>query len=168
MKRLRIFAILLSLTIVLVGCDHPDNVNTMPEKMPDDFNFSVRFGITSKNEVNTFDSTVTKDLVVNGTAKATIRLSEKEMTDIYNQMREIDILRDLKLVARSNCYKTPYSEDFWKVQLNAQAVMFDWSDEACEMTENAEKLKQLRQFILDIVKKKPEYKELPEAEGGYD
>lgn len=52
--------------------------NKMPETMPADFAFSIKFGITSKNEINTFTGTVTKDLVAKGTATTTIAFTKKK------------------------------------------------------------------------------------------
>jgi hypothetical protein len=90
------------------------------------------------------------------------------MIDIYNQMREINILKDLKLVSDSNCRRTPYSEDQWKIQTNGKITSFKWSKENCAITEEAKKLEYLRELVFNIVKNKTEYKRLPEAVGGYD
>ncbi|UQZ32616.1 hypothetical protein C2I18_03010 [Paenibacillus sp. PK3_47] len=69
----------------------------MPLEMPEDFAFSVRFGVKGKNEVNTFEHTVTKDLVSNGTATANLTLTQDELTEIYARMRDINVLGDLQL-----------------------------------------------------------------------
>jgi hypothetical protein len=166
MGNTRFLTLFLVLIIFLVSCNQ--QANTMPEKMPDDFNFSVRYGITSKNEINTFESTVTKDLVTNGTITTDSKLSANEMINIYNQMREINILKDSKLVSDSNCRRTPYSEDQWKINMNGKITSFKWSNENCVITEEAKNLEDLREFVLNIVKNKTEYKRLPEAAGGYD
>ncbi|MCY9659453.1 hypothetical protein P5G65_23375 [Paenibacillus chondroitinus] len=166
MGHYRFVVLFLILLIFLVSCNQ--QANTMLVKMPDDFNFSVRYGITSKNEINTFESTVTKDLVSNGIITTSIKLSENEMTKIYKQMREVNISQDLKLVSKSNCRRTPYSEDQWKIQMNGKITSFIWSEENCVITHDAKKLEDLRKFVFNIVKNKTEYKKLPEAVGGYD
>jgi hypothetical protein len=166
MGNTRFLTSFLVLVIFLVSCNQ--QANTMPEKMPDDFNFSVRYGITSKNEINTFESTVTKDLVTNGTITTNSKLSANEMINIYKQMREINILKDSKLVSESNCRRTPYSKDQWKIKMNGKITSFKWSNENCVITEVAKNLEDLREFVLNIVKNKTEYKRLPEAAGGYD
>lgn len=143
----------------------------MPEAKPEPFNFSVSFGYgtVNKNEINTFNNTVTKDLVMNGTATANLTLTTEEMNDIYDVMREIDVLRELDLDnSDSNCSSTPVNEDHWEIQVDGEQRTFDWSSERCEMTDDANKLKELRNYIFDIVQDKKEYKELPEAAGGYD
>lgn len=112
----------------------------MPEEMPEDFAFSVRFGITGKNEISTFEHMITKDLVSKGAATANLTLAENEMADIYARMREINVMGDMQL---------------------------EWSEKNCEVTADAVKLKELRSYIRELVVTKLEYLELPEAVGGY-
>ncbi|WP_342562070.1 hypothetical protein NST84_20865 [Paenibacillus sp. FSL R7-0345] len=141
----------------------------MPETMPADFAFSVRFGITGKNEINTFNGTVTKDLVTLGTAQADFVFTDSELADIYARLRTINIYRELKLEPdRKNCAKTPFDEEHWQIRLDGEQRSFDWDDENCETTADAEQLKELRSYIFELVKNKQAYLELPEAEGGYD
>ncbi|ULO10285.1 hypothetical protein H1230_10025 [Paenibacillus sp. 19GGS1-52] len=144
---------------------------SMPEVKPDDFAFSIAFGYgtTNKNEINTFEHTVTKDLVTKGTATATLTLTNDEMQLIYERMREINVLKELKLeTASSGCSTTPYSEDRWEVLINGVERNFEWSSEKCELTDDAQQLKELRDYIFERVSTKKEYIELPEAVGGYD
>lgn len=178
----------LLLVMLLAGCRGPDGgkessapsaalsaapsektVHSMPEVMPEDFAFAVRFGITGKNEINTFEHTVTKDLVVKGTATANLTLTDSEIADIYSRMREINVMREMRLEPVSpNCNQTPYDEEHWQIRLNGEEQTLEWSEEKCEITEDAVKLRELRSYIFELVKNKPEYRELPEAEGGYD
>ncbi|WP_078380703.1 hypothetical protein [Sutcliffiella halmapala] len=76
MKKLSLILSLIFLSIGLLGCqqrgkeEELDNeisknvANTTtqntPKGMPSDFNFSTQFGIKKKNEINTFNGTVTK------------------------------------------------------------------------------------------------------------
>ena len=141
----------------------------MAEVMPEDFAFSVRFGITGKNEINTFTHTVTKDLVTQGTAQADLTFTDSEMADIYARLREINLLRELNLEpVRQGCGQTPYDEEHWQIRLGGQELAFDWSEENCEVAEDAKRLKEVRNYIFELVKNKPAYLKLPEAEGGYD
>ncbi|MDF9840580.1 hypothetical protein M2105_001579 [Paenibacillus sp. PastF-1] len=148
---------------------HTSVTGQMPETMPADFAFSVRFGITGKNEINTFNGTVTKDLVVKGTAQAELVLTDSEMADIYARLRTINIYRELKLEPdMKNCAKTPFGEEHWQIRLDGEERSFYWDEENCEITADAEQLKELRSYIFELVKSKPAYLELPEAVGGYD
>ncbi|MFC5652311.1 hypothetical protein ACFPYJ_25005 [Paenibacillus solisilvae] len=147
--------------------------NSMPEEMPDQFDFLVRFGYgeVTKNEVNTYEDTVTKDLVVKGTATADITLTMDEMRSIYKKMREINIMADKELVPAPKvdvCHVTPYSVDSWKITINDETKTFTWSGENCEPTDDAKDLLELRTYIQHLVAGKEAYKALPEPEGGYD
>src|SRR3990172_11203851 len=69
----------------------------MPQRMPDDFNFVLRFGIEagmgSKNVLDTFKGTFTKDLVMAGSVTTKLRLTNKEMQAIYEKMRDVEVWR---------------------------------------------------------------------------
>lgn len=148
---------------------HTSVTGQMPETMPADFAFSVRFGITGKNEINTFNGTVTKDLVTKGTAQAELVLTDSELADIYARLRTIDIYRELKLEPdMKNCEMTPFGEEHWQIRLDGEERSFYWDEENCEITADAEQLKELRSYIFELVRTKPAYLELPEAVGGYD
>ncbi|WP_019909568.1 hypothetical protein [Paenibacillus sp. HW567] len=173
--------ILLSLLIILVlaGCEGAKKSSpisttatpavAMPEQKPADFAFSVRYGVTAKNEINTFNGTVTKDLVSSGTATANLKLTDAEMTDIYNRMRELNVLGELKLeVEDKACAQVPYVEEHWLIQINGEQRPLDWSEEHCQIPSDARKLKELRNVIVELVTSRSEYQALPEAVGGYE
>ena len=70
--------------------------------------------------------------------------------------------------ANSNCSRTPYTEDSWRITVDGETKTFTWSGESCSVTNDAQQLLGLRTFIQRIAAGKDAYKELPEAEGGYD
>jgi hypothetical protein len=93
--------------------------------MPSDFDFLVQFGVQSKNEINTFDNIVIKDLIAEGTALTETSFTEEEMKKIYQKMREINIMESKELVPeKTNCMQTPYGEDKWKIKLNGERKHF--------------------------------------------
>ncbi|NIK78103.1 hypothetical protein FHS15_003241 [Paenibacillus castaneae] len=145
--------------------------NNMQTEMPNDFNFIVRYGYgeAQKNEINTYEHTVTKDLIVKGTATANITFTPEELKSIYEKMREINIMGTKVLApSTSNCGVIPYNEDSWEIRLNGETKSFTWSEKHCELTNDAKQLLELRTYIQHLVEDKEEYKKLPEAEGGYD
>ncbi len=141
----------------------------MPASMPSDFNFSVSYGYgdMTKNVIDSYEDTVTKDLIMNGAATANIALSDDEMREIYAKMREIDIMAAKKLPKKNGCFRTPSNEESWKVTINRETTTFIWTDEYCDMTEDANRLSELRRFIQGIVEDKEAYKALPAAVGAY-
>lgn len=148
-----------------IGIDN--NGDPMPGEMPDDFAFSVAFGVGSKNRVDTFNNRVTKDLISDGTVTIDLELSEEEMTEIYQLMRDINIMNIGQLIPKSDCRLEPHDTDIWRIQVNGEIQEFTWTNQYCELTKDAQELLDLRNQIYFIVKAKDEYKALPEATGGY-
>ncbi|OBZ13157.1 MULTISPECIES: hypothetical protein [Bacillales] len=148
-----------------------NEANKMPKDMPGNFDFMVRFGYgeVNKNEINTFQGTVTKDLIMNGTASAKVTFTLEEKRSIYAKMREINIMGAKELMPASvGCEVVPYSEDSWEINVNGETKIFTWTDKHCEITNDAKQMLELRSFIQQIVEAKEEYKKLPESEGGYE
>lgn len=174
MKRV-LFLILF--TLILAACNQPNEVDvlvsdeqgsnlfSMPEEMPEDFGFSVRYGVGKKNEIDTFNGVVIKDLISNGTAKANITFSDKEMSEIYQKMKEINVLEEKNFT--SNCAIEPNDETDWEIVFNGE-TLFHSITQYCDPTEDAVQFLELRDYVFDKVKSKKEYLKLPEAEGGYE
>lgn len=137
----------------------------MPEQMPEDFNFSIHYGIGKKNVIDTFESIVVKDLIENGTAEVKISFTDEEMSDIYDKMEEINVLGKKKFT--SQCESEPYEETEWTIMLNGERVTH-YIKEYCDPTKDAEQFLSLRNYVVDKIENKEAYKNLPNAKGGYD
>ena len=137
----------------------------MPEQMPEDFGFSIQYGVGKKNEIDTFKGIVIKDLIENGTAEANITFSDEEMSDIYEKMKDINVLEKKNFT--SKCQSEPRMEAKWEITLNGETVIHS-IEEFCDKDSDTEQFLQLQNYVVDIVKVKEEYMKLPEAEGGYD
>lgn len=154
----------------LVGCAQMNfNQTSMQEDMPEDFDFSIQFGINKMNEINTYENSIKKDLIDNGTATASFAFTKEEKQTIYEMMKEIAIIEDKKLKPLlANCHQEPYEEDAWKITMNGKTYRLNVSEEYCELTDDAKELFNLRHKIFRIVRGKGVYKDLPDAVGGYD
>lgn len=179
---------LILLSIGLLGCQQGDKkeelnneiskhvtnstTQNIQKDMPNDFDFSIRFGIQKKNEINTFEGTVTKDLIADGTATTELILTEEEMQDIFKKMQEINITETKEFTPKSLfgtvCMQKPYGEDEWKIIINGETITQLVSGEYCEPTNDAKQLFELRNYVFNIIKSKGEYKSLPESNGGYE
>ncbi|WP_454191045.1 hypothetical protein [Paenibacillus sp. Marseille-Q7038] len=142
----------------------------MPLEMPTDFNFVVSFGYgeVTKNVIDTYMGTVTKDLITQGSATAKVIFTTNELREIYDKMKTIDIMGPKELSKEEGCFKTPSNEDKWKVTVEGETKTFSWTDQNCGMTEDAKQLLELRVYIQHMAQESEAYKSLPEAEGGYD
>lgn len=149
---------------------NPTTLN-MPKVMPSDFDFSIQFGVQKKNEINTFEGTVTKDLIVDGTATTELILTEEEMKDIYEKMLEINIMEPKEFIPEpingTVCMQEPYGEDKWKIIINGETLTHLISGKYCEPTKDGKQLIELKNYVFNIINSKDEYKSLPESNGGY-
>ncbi|MCM3627531.1 hypothetical protein M3194_09140 [Paenibacillus glycanilyticus] len=166
---IRILVVISVAFLFLAGCSQEKEIQ-MPERMPEDFNFSVSFGYgdINKNEINTYNDTVTKDLITKGTATADLTFSDDELQTIYNKMKGINIMGEKQFPVQKSCSQTPSNIDSWKVTVNGETKSLAWTNEYCDMTKDAEQLKELRAYIWHLVESKDNYKALPAAVGGYD
>ncbi|WP_277585235.1 hypothetical protein [Psychrobacillus antarcticus] len=187
MKKLSLILSLIFLSIGLLGCQQNGEENesnnevsknitnsptkNMPKDMPSDFDFSIQFGVQKKNEINTFEGTVTKDLIADGTATTEVILTEEEMKDIYKKMQEINIVETKEFTPEPIngmlCKQQPYEKDKWEIIINGETIKHLISGEDCEPTNDAKQLIELRNYVFNIIKSKGEYKSLPESNGGY-
>ncbi|MDW0118251.1 hypothetical protein QTL97_15060 [Sporosarcina thermotolerans] len=145
------------------------NFEPMPNSIPDDFGFSLQFGITKKNEINTFNGTFTKDLITAGTVTTDLTLTEEEMVSIYEMMKDVKFAGTKHLIPTViDCAIEPYGEDEWEVLVNGEIIRHSVSEAYCKPTDDAKQLIELRDYIFDLIQSKNSYKELPDAEGGYE
>ncbi|MBM7663518.1 hypothetical protein JOC85_004396 [Bacillus mesophilus] len=185
LKNLSLILSLIFLSIGLLGCQqsgkeedlnneisknvNSSNTQNMPKDMPSDFDFSIQFGVQKKNEINTFEGTVTKDLIADGSATTELILTEEEMKDIYEKMQNINIAETKEYTPEPiNCFQEPHGEDEWKIIINGETITHLISGKYCEPTSDAKQLIELRNYVFHIIKSKDEYKSLPESKGGYD
>ncbi|QHW34070.1 hypothetical protein GZH47_26940 [Paenibacillus rhizovicinus] len=173
------------LVVLLSGCGAEEHTNTaatgnperqagvqlneMPSEMPDDFDFKVRYGYGMKDEIDTYENTVTKDLIVKGSATADLVFSDSEMRTIYAKMKAINImqLKELNPI-NPGCGQIPYDQASWTITIAGETKTLTWSGEHCSLTASAKKLLELQTYIAGIVRATDAYKAMPAAEGGYD
>ncbi|QOY38062.1 hypothetical protein AWH56_011270 [Anaerobacillus isosaccharinicus] len=170
MIRISLFLLIL-FSILASGCGFDLDSNAVEsnvQSMPNDFNFSVQFGVNRRNEINTFEDKVTKDLIENGTATTKIALTDEEMAMVYQKMKDIIIIERKELIPKTNCMKEPHEEDEWNIRINGKTITLSISGAYCEPTTDATQLIELRNYVFNIVKNKVEYKELPASKGGYE
>src|SRR5690625_763501 len=113
----------------------------MPEQMPEDFGFSVQYGVGQKNEIDTFNGVVIEDLVEDGTAKADITFTDKEMSEIYEKMKAINVLEEKNFI--SKCESEPSEETEWKITLDGETVTHS-IEEFCKPTYNDDQILELQ------------------------
>ncbi|MFE8699537.1 hypothetical protein ACFYKX_02745 [Cytobacillus sp. FJAT-54145] len=164
-----LFCVLCSFLLISCNTVPQEKLYSMPEEMPESFGFHVKYGIGMKNEINTYEGAVVKDLIAKGTHKTTdIVFTEEEMKNIYEMVRQTEPFSPKYLAQSNSCNQTPYNEFYIEITVENHTTNFHFSEEYCELTDDGKKFKSLIYKIHDLLQEKEEYKQLPQAEGGYD
>lgn len=135
--------------------------------MPNDFAFSLNYGINGKNKIDTFSGVIVKDLITAGEAQAPFEFTEQEKLRIYNKMKEVQIL-GLGKLSNDSCTVEPSKEDIWRIRIMGEEITYQWSGEECAATEDGMDMIELRNYIVDVVESSEVYKKLPERVGAYE
>ena len=157
----------LALTVAfvgMVGC----SAHTSP-----DFNLIFKYGVGAKNELNTFEGTHTRDMIMDPSITVDLSLSKEELDSIYQKMEAIDFFEypdrfsvpippDGRVIM-----VTPYYSYYFKVKYDSKIKELWWEDEIKNENMEADKLRELIKLIRDIIESKEEYKQLPPPRGGY-
>ena len=83
-----IFVMIILLTAGLSGCH---NDHAVDAQIPDDFNFTLSFGINGMSNIDTYNGTFTKDLVSDGTETITFVIPAEKIQEIYNMFEKCKI-----------------------------------------------------------------------------
>ncbi len=136
------------------------------------FNLSLRYGVGAKNELNTFNDTFTKDLILDGTVTTRLVLAQPDFDSIKARLLAIDIFSypdtfvaaqvDTTIVAIS-----PLPEYLLTMKLDGKAKEVFWLEPAITSDPRAVRLREVFSFIRQLIESKPEFKQLPDARGGY-
>lgn len=171
-----LFVLLLLVGLFLIGCNNGMNSEEdgviMPNDMPDDFMFSLKYGVKALNEINTFEQTYTKDLVLDGTVTTELELTKAELRKIYQKMKEIEILDTvLKAVYigedGAETHIEPRSDYYLTVQINEEIYSVEWTNNIHD-EDTRNELARFVNFLHDeIISIKSEYLGLPEPSGSY-
>lgn len=172
LKLITIFSALLIIFISIFGCASVQQP-TDDTKYKSDFNFIFRYGVTMRNELNTFAGTYVKDMVMDPPVITKLCLSEEEGNTIYQKMAEIDFFDypDQFVVqvplGQSRGWVTPCCIYYFKVECDSKVKELWWGDCITNKDEKVDKLRELIKLIISIIESKEEYKRLPPAKGGY-
>ncbi|MEN0642690.1 hypothetical protein MKY91_05895 [Alkalicoccobacillus gibsonii] len=150
----------LLILFIVSGCNQ-----SLPKQMPDDFAFSLKYGVMLANELNIYEHTFTKDLVADGKAETEMILTDEEFSQIYDLFREVDVFKVSK-GSGPPCME-PYEKYELKMTMNEQDYDLSWNT-SCHFQKQLKWETVLNEIRINIIQTKPEYQQLPEANGGYE
>lgn len=134
-------------------------------------NIVFKYGYDYRNELNTFNGTFTKDLVIDGTATTRLILSQEELSQIQRKLFYIGFY-DFPKIFSSTGVVTPRADYYLKVQNGNTVKEVTWySDSFLEANTDLQQaesnLTQLYKLITSMIEGRLEYKLLPPANGAY-
>ena len=139
-------------------------IDLWPKNPPADFSFIFRYGVGAKNELNTFNQTYTKDMVMDPPVTTGLKLTDNEMVGIYKKMNDLKVFGINKMSTEKNVMVTPCSSYYFKAQIGSFIKELSW--DGCQGKIN-DKLQQFTDYIIKIIEAKEEYKKLPDPKGLY-
>jgi hypothetical protein len=137
-----------------------------------EFNLSLRYGILARNQLNTFQNTITKDLVLDGTVTVPFVLAASNLDSIEARMQQIGFFGYPDTVAVRSADNITATVDpaciyEFSVFSHGRWKALYWLNGIVTADSQAVKLRDLIAFIQEIVESTPEYKQLPPARGAY-
>jgi hypothetical protein len=135
------------------------------------FNILLRYGILARNEINSFNDTFTKDLILDGTVTTRLVLSRSDLDSIQSRLLSVDILSYPDTFAAHHGdiggFVTPYPTFVLKITHDGRHKGVYWEDSMISADGRATKLRYVFDYIRTLVEAKPEYRQLPPVRGGY-
>ena len=139
-----------------------------------EFNILMKFGVGSRNELNTFQNTYTKDLVLDGTLTVPLVLSESELNAIKAKLEQIDFFsypEHLPVLPNGSALVAVEPHSSYQIEIKNQSTVKTvyWDDALAPIYFDIQRknLQEIVAFISNIVNQKPEIAKLPSARGGY-
>ncbi|WP_187355344.1 DUF4362 domain-containing protein [Paenibacillus tengchongensis] len=156
------------LRYTLTGCDGeaPDQHLLQVDfelKRPDSLGFVLKYGYGRRNEINTLEGTLVKDLL-DGTVAGPVpfQYGQDEAQQIYRRMVLADYLAD-KEVSEA-CNIKPYASYELSVAIGGRDQHYLWSE--CDNSRDGQELTGLAEYIIGLAEETDVYRSLPEIRGG--
>ena len=133
----------------------------------------IHFKYFFKDELNTFENTCTKDLVMDGVIKTDFWLTSKEQKDILKMAKKSKFFSmpdTFKYVSKGNIgvsYSLDLGPQMLRIKYKTKDKTVVWTYPTTEGDVRAQKLIKLSRSIRKIIEAKPEYKKLPRPREAY-
>lgn len=137
-----------------------------PSTQPTNFNLIFKYGVGAKNELNTFDQTYTKDLIMDPPVTIKFKLTDSELAGIYQKINDLKLFDKTVEPAEGEIVQRRIPCDSYYLKVQNDSVQKELSWDNCQ-GEISDKLQQFTSYITSIIEARDEYKKLPEGKGGY-
>jgi len=161
MRKILLFPFLLLMGLILNSCNNITG--------PDAQLVQIYFKYSFSNVLNTFDNTYQKDLVMDGTITVNFWLTAEEQKRILDKANEIDFFLLPEDFPKIDSLDFDPNPGLQKMQIKYQNKnkTVTWHYPLDSQDPQVAALMSLKDFIIQIIEAKPEYKKLPMGRGGY-
>jgi hypothetical protein len=170
MAKKLIFAILITLILVVsVGTYlYMQKTQSDMQKAVSDFNLIFKYGVGAKNELNTYNGTYTRDMIIDPSITTSLNLTVEEKWQILQKINEIDFFNiPSNFSVNPSLWTLPQLDYYVKVEYGSQIKEVSWNSRSLMESNTQSSLEQLVSYIESIIQQKPEYKALPTPRAGY-
>jgi hypothetical protein len=151
----------------------PDGTANRSDSLAD-FNFCLNFNTYGRDQDDTYKGTFTKDLVLDGTKTIDFKLPDDIMKQIFDVMKEMDIMSFPDTLSVEGVYVTPSCDYKLTVSMNGKTKTITWSGgfypsmDDSGLTQRNKDFLRLVRTVSDYIYNTDTYKNMPAANGGYD
>ncbi len=154
------------------------NRGLLPEIMPVDFNIVLKYGVRPRNVIDTFEGTISKDMIVDDAIMIPYKFTDLQLEDFYNELQSISIEKYPNIFVspyklsriREFGGQEPYIVYDLTYMVNGEAYKVKWDDKYPGKSledKMGDDLRSALNNIIDIVEGLEEFRNLPESESGY-
>ena len=135
---------------------------------PEDFEIVFKYGVRTRNILNTSAGTYTKDLIQDPPVTTELTLTERELDTIWQLIQENGFYTlEEQSWARSQSISPNYQHSLYVHAEGYPDRELTMTDLYSSYKPNEEAFFNITKKIRSIIENKPEYKSLPEPRGGY-
>ena len=171
----RAFALVLLATILGAGgaCGASDVSSSSGSRSPEPqiLGLVFAFGPGAKNVLDTTRGTFTKDMILASPVTVPMTLTAEETARIAGRLAAIDLWSSPEVYSTAETgeggWMEPHASYRFEVTTARGTKIVEWEDAVSSSDPRAAKLRSLARLIQGIITSKPEYRSLPEPEGGY-
>ena len=148
--------------LAIYGCNN--NINAPEFKIID-----IQFRYGFNNELNTFEGTYQKDLIMDGTVVTEFSLTTAEQKSILAELQSNgffelpDTVKAMPMIA----FEPNPGIQYLRAKHGEKDKTVSWFYPLPQNDANSERINSLTGFLIEVIESKPEYKALPPARGGY-
>lgn len=158
-----LFSVFVWMQLSFAGCD----LGNTPQHDPQDVRIQFQYGF--RNMVDTFQGTLTKDLVLDGTITTSFWLTKAEQKALMAELQKEDFfhLPDTLLSTPGVSVDPDPSPDFLRVVASGEDKMVVWFHPVDITQPGGQAIERISTSVRNIIEATSEFRELPAARGGY-